>query len=85
MMIKMTESQSKAENCEFECLSVLSQESRATRASSLSRESSLGHAEQLLFSCVSSKVIVCHAVTCHMSHVSHVRHGSHPWVMLNNF
>ena len=27
---------------------------------------SLGHADQLLFSCVSSKVIVCHAVTCHV-------------------
>ena len=27
------------------------------------------HAEQLLFSCVSLKVIVCHAVTCHTSHV----------------
>ena len=30
---------------------------------------SLGHAEQLLFSWVSSKVIVCHAVACHMSYV----------------
>ena len=31
---------------------------------------SLGHAEQLLFSCVSSKVIVCHAITCHISHIT---------------
>ena len=32
---------------------------------------SLGHAEQLLFSCVSSKVSICNYVTCHicMSHV----------------
>ena len=30
---------------------------------------SLGHTEQLLFSRVSSKVMVCHAVTCHMSNV----------------
>ena len=26
---------------------------------------SLGHAEQVLFSCVSSKVIICNYVTCH--------------------
>ena len=31
---------------------------------------SLGHAEQLLFSCVSSKVIIYNYVTCHMSHVA---------------
>ena len=29
---------------------------------------SLGHAEQLLFSCVSSKVSICYYVTCCMSH-----------------
>ena len=29
---------------------------------------SLAHAEQLLFSCVSSKVSICNYVTCHMSH-----------------
>ena len=28
---------------------------------------SLGHAEQLLFSCVSSKVSICNYVTCHIS------------------
>ena len=33
---------------------------------SASHESSLGHAEQLLFSCVSSKMIVCNAVICQM-------------------
>ena len=31
-----------------------------------SHESSLGNTEQLFFSCVSSKVTVCDAVTCHM-------------------
>ena len=36
---------------------------------------SLGHAEQLLFSCVSSKVSICNYVTCHMSHVAcHMSH-----------
>ena len=30
---------------------------------------SLEHAEQLLFSCVSSKVSICNYVTCHMSYV----------------
>ena len=39
---------------------------------------SLGDAEQLLFSCLCSKVSICNYVTCHMSHVtfhmSHVRH-----------
>ena len=29
---------------------------------------SLGHGEQLLFSCVSSKVSICNYVTCHLSH-----------------
>ena len=29
---------------------------------------SLAHAEQLLFSCVSSKVSICNYVTCHISH-----------------
>ena len=37
---------------------------------------SLGHGEQLLFSCLSSKVIICNYVTCHLSHfafqLSHV-------------
>ena len=37
---------------------------------------SLGHGEQLLFSCVSSKVTICNYVTCHLSpftfHMSHV-------------
>ena len=31
---------------------------------------SLVHSEQLLFSCVSSKVIIYNYVTCHMSHVT---------------
>ena len=36
---------------------------------------SLGHAEQPLFSCVSSKVSICNYVTCHMSHVAcHMSH-----------
>ena len=43
---------------------------------------SLGHAEQLLFSCVNSKVSICNYVTCFMSHfachMSHVTlHMSH--------
>ena len=36
--------------------------SGCSRESHASRESSLCHGEQLLFSCVRSKVIVCHAV-----------------------
>ena len=36
---------------------------------------SLLHDEQLLFSCVSSKLNVCNAVTCHTSHFT--RHMSH--------
>ncbi len=36
---------------------------------------SLGHAEQLLFSCVNSKVSICNYVTCYMSHFA--RHMSH--------
>ena len=36
---------------------------------------SLVHSEQLLFSCVSSKVIIYNYVTCHMSHVAcHMSH-----------
>ena len=35
----------------------------------------LGHAEQLLFSCLCSKVSICDYVTCHMSHVT--RHMSY--------
>ena len=31
---------------------------------------SLGHAEQLLFSCLYSKVSICNYVTCHISHVT---------------
>ena len=55
---------------------------------------SLGHAEQLLFSCVSSKVINCNYVTCHISHVTcHIVHVTchmsnayvDSWYMLNNF
>ena len=39
------------------------------------RNQELGHAEQLLFSCVSSKVIFCHAVTCNISHFTfHMSH-----------
>jgi len=35
----------------------------------------LGHAEQLLFSCVSSKVSICNYVTCCMSHFAcHMSH-----------
>ena len=55
---------------------------------------SLVHSEQLLFSCVSSKVIIYNYVTCHMSHVAcHMSHVTclmsnayvDPWDMLNNF
>ena len=48
---------------------------------------SLGHAEQLLFSCVSSKVSICNYVTCHMSHVTCHMSNAYvdPWAMLNNF
>ena len=36
---------------------------------------SLGHAEQLLFSCVSSKVSIFNYVTCHISHITcHIAH-----------
>ena len=36
---------------------------------------SLGHGEQLLFSCVSSKVSICNYVTCHLSHFTfHMSH-----------
>ena len=49
----------------------------------------LGHAEQLLFSCLCSKVSICDYVTCHMSHVachmSYVRCLSDPWDIMNNF
>ena len=31
---------------------------------------SSGHSEQILFSCVCSKVSICNYVTCHMSHVT---------------
>ena len=50
-------------------MSECSHESCESLESRESRERSLGHAEQPLFSCVSSKVIVCHAVTFHMSNV----------------
>ena len=42
--------------------------------------------EQLLFSCVSSKVIVCHAIY-HMSHMTCHMSNAYvdPWDMLNNF
>ena len=55
---------------------------------------SFGHAEQLLFSCLYSKVSICNYVTCHMSHVAcHMSHVTClmsnayvvPWDMLNNF
>ena len=48
---------------------------------------SLGHAEQLLFSCVSSKVSICNYVTCRMSHVTCLMSNAYvdPWDMLNNF
>ena len=54
----------------------------------------LGHAEQLLFWCLCSKVSICNYVTCHMLHVtcrmSHVtclmsNAYVDPWDMLNNF
>ena len=36
---------------------------------------SLGHAEQLLFSCVNSKVSICNYVTCQLSHFAfHMSH-----------
>ena len=48
--------------------------------------------EQLLFSCVSSKVGICNYVTCHMSHVTCDMCTCHMsnayvdrWDMLNNF
>ena len=53
-----------------------------------------GHAEQLLFWCLCSKVSICNYVTCHMLHVtcrmSHVtclmsNAYVDPWDMLNNF
>ena len=75
----MSESQTKAVN------------HSKSRDSSVSRDS-LGHAVKVLFSCVSSKVIDCHAIY-HMSHFTF--HTSHvicqinayvdPWDMLNNF
>ena len=55
---------------------------------------SLGHAEQLLFSCLCSKVSICNYVTCHISHVTcHIAHVTchmsnayvDSWDMLNNF
>ena len=51
---------------------------------------SLRHAEQLLFSCLCSKVSICNYVTCHISHVTcHMSYMSNayvdPWDMLNNF
>ena len=55
---------------------------------------SLGHAEQLLFWSLCSKVSICNYVTCHMLHVtcrmSHVtclmsNAYVDPWDMLNNF
>ena len=54
----------------------------------------LGHAEQLLFWCLCSKVSICDYVTCHISHVTcHIAHVTchmsnayvDPWDMLNNF
>ena len=44
---------------------------------------SLGHAEQLLFSSVSSKVSICNYVKCHMSYIKCL--NVDPWDMLNNF
>ena len=43
--------------------------------------------EQLLFSCVSSKVTVCHIVTCAISHVTCHMSNAYvdSWDMLNNF
>ena len=40
--------------------------------------------EQLLFSCVSSKVSICNYVACHMSHVMSNAYVD-PWNMPNNF
>ena len=42
--------------------------------------------EQLLFSCVSSKVIVCHAIY-HMSYFTYHMSNAYfdPWYMPNNF
>ena len=51
----------------------------------MSNGRSLGHAEQLLFSCVSSKVSICNYVT--ISHVTCLMSNAYvdPWDMLNNF
>ena len=48
---------------------------------------SLVHSEQLLFSCVSSKVIIYNYVTCHMSHVTCLMSNAYvdPCDMPNNF
>ena len=48
---------------------------------------SSGHAEQLLFSCLYSKVSICNYVTCHMSNVTCLMSNGYvdPWDMLNNF
>ena len=55
---------------------------------------SLAHAEQLLFSCLCSKVSICDYVTCHILHVTcHIAHVTchmsnayvDSWDMLNNF
>ena len=48
---------------------------------------SLRHAEQLLFSCLYSKVSVSNYVTCQMSHVTCLMSNGYvdPWDMLNNF
>ena len=48
---------------------------------------SSGHSEQILFSCVCSKVSICNYVTCHMSHVTCLMSNAYvdPWDMLNNF
>ena len=48
---------------------------------------SSGHAEQLLFSCVCSKVSICNYVTCRMSHVTCLMSNAYvdPWDMMNNF
>ena len=63
----MSESQTRAGNQEFKKMSNESHVScalRASHASHGSHESSMSFHE---FSCVSSKLTVCHAVTCHMS------------------
>ena len=46
-----------------------------------------GHAEHILFSCVSSKVSICNYVTCRMSHVTCHMSNAYVdrWDMLNNF